>query len=91
MPISIRSPNTNAVTERAIKSIRNECLDYFIILTQKQLKWILKKYIEYYNQHRPHQGIEQRIPKGFGTSNKGKIIPKPVLNGLIHTFERIAA
>ena len=48
-------------------------------------------FFEYYNYHRPHQGIGQKIPKGFRTSGKGEIISNPILNGLIHTFERKAA
>jgi len=33
---------------------RQECLDWFIIFSEKQLRNILKSYMEYYNNFRPH-------------------------------------
>jgi hypothetical protein len=53
----------------------------------------VKAYLTYYNQQRPHQGIEQRIPARFNAlsqslSNqaKSKVISTPVLHGLHHTY-----
>jgi hypothetical protein len=43
------SPNLNAYAERFIRSVRHECLDWFIIFSEKQLRNILKQYMEYYN------------------------------------------
>ena len=57
------SPNMNAYAERFVRSIRQECLDYFIIFTYGQLRNIVKSYIEYYNNYRPHQGLKG-IPNG---------------------------
>lgn len=48
--------------ERFIGSLRRECLDFFLIVHRKQLHNLVKAYLTYYNQQRPHQGIEQRIP-----------------------------
>jgi len=41
-----------------------ETLFLFVVLVQNQLYIVVKKYVEYYNTKRPHQGIEQRVPKG---------------------------
>ena len=57
------SPNLNAYAERFIRSIRQECLDWFVIFSEKQLRNILKSYMEYYNKFRPHQGLGA-IPEG---------------------------
>ena len=57
------SPDMNAYAERFVRSIRQECLDYFIIITYGQLHRIVKSYIDYYNNYRPHQGLKG-IPNG---------------------------
>ncbi len=97
---SVKAPNmllsaphgVNSICERWISSVRNEILDYFIIFNQKQLYNILKEYIEnYYNCKRPHQGIEQRIPRGYKVKNTGKVKSRPILFGLNQEYYREAA
>jgi transposase InsO family protein len=86
------SPNMNAHAERFIGSVRQECLDWFILLSYKQINRILSEYIDYYNTMRPHQGIMQNIPEGYTPTNrKGRIVRKPVLSGLWHHYYREAA
>jgi hypothetical protein len=45
---------------------------------------VVKGYIAFFNQARPHQGIEQKIPEGTTSEEKevrkGKIVAFPVLN-----------
>ena len=81
----------NSIAERFIGSVRRELLDHFIIFGQNQLYSILQEYVEYYNSKRPHQGIEQRVPKGYITKNCGKIKSRPVLFGLNYEYYREAA
>ena len=89
--ISVNAPNMNSIAERFVKSVRVEALDYFIILNQKQLKNILSEYICYYNTMRPHQGIDQNIPKYRKPKTDGKIVKIPILSGLHHHYSRTAA
>jgi len=89
--ISVKASDMNAIAERFVRNARQEALDYFIILSRKQLKDILTEYINYYNTMRPHQGINQQIPKKYGPKTKGKIIKMPVLSGLHHHYFRTAA
>jgi transposase InsO family protein len=84
-----QAPKANAHCERLIGTMKRECLDHFLILNQYQLKHIVTAFAGYYNQHRPHQGIKQRIPAKLSQprsqlSNqvKGKVIATPMLNGL---------
>lgn len=93
VPTSIQAPNMNAIAERFVRSIRNEALDNFILINQKQISKIITSYVEYYNSMRPHQGINS-IPRGkppdegtsdFSTKN---IISKPILGGLHHHYFR---
>lgn len=88
-----QAPKANATCERLIGTMKRECLDHFLIFSQYQLKRIVSNYADYYNQHRAHQGIEQRIPDKFSKprpplSNqvKGKVIATPFLNGLHHSY-----
>ena len=52
---------------------------------------MLREYVEYYNTKRPHQGIEQRVPKGYDIRNDGKIKFRPILFGLNYDYYREAA
>src|SRR5215471_8155512 len=47
----------NAICERFLGSVRRDCLDHLLILHEKQLQHVLKAYMDYFNQARPHQGI----------------------------------
>lgn len=86
------SPNMNAYAERFVRSIRNDCLDHFIIFTQGQLRRIVKGYVDYYNNYRPHQGLKG-IPNGppGPVSGTGRIKQKPLLFGLHNHYYRDAA
>jgi len=90
-----RTPRANAVCERFLGSVRRECLDHFLILQEKHLHRLLKTYVVYYNQARPHQGIRQRIPDPPTLSappphQPNQVISIPVLGGLHHNYQRAA-
>ncbi len=89
------APRANAICERFLGSVRRECLDHLLILQEKQLQRILRAYVEYFNRARPHQGINQQIPEGYGEPvlphhDDGKILALPVLGGLHHDYRRSA-
>ena len=76
-------------------SVRRECLDHQFILQEKQLHRVLRAYVQYFNQARPHQGIKQQIPDHYGEPGRadredGKILALPVLGGLHHDYCRSA-
>jgi transposase InsO family protein len=88
----VRAPRANAYCERFIGSVRRECLDHILILSEKQLRRLVKEYVQYFNADRPHQGIDQRIPSGVGpSSGEGEIVTRPVLGGLHHAYRRDVA
>ncbi len=88
--ISPKAPNMNAFAERFVGSIRREAFDWFILFSERQIRNILKEYINYYNKQRPHQGLDQEIPEGYDPSTEGEVISKPILSGLYHHYERAA-
>ena len=57
-----RAPNANAFSERWIRSVRQECLDKILVLSEGHLWRVLKEYQTYYNTRRPHQSLEQQSP-----------------------------
>jgi transposase InsO family protein len=85
----VRAPNANAYAERWVRSVREECLDHLLILNQAHLWRVLKRYVEYYNEARPHQGIEQRIPVTPEQSpGSGVVTHRKVLGGIINDYYR---
>lgn len=74
-----------------------------LILGEKHLHRVVKEYVRYYNEARPHQGIDQAIPQevegyvqkappGVDVTDEanGKVIRWPVLGGLHHDYRRAA-
>ena len=87
-----RAPNANAYAERWVRSVREECLDHLLIINEQHLHYVLREYLQYYNQARPHQGLRQQIPAL--TSHQpghGVVQRREVLGGLIHDYCREAA
>jgi transposase InsO family protein len=56
------SPKMNAVCERVIGTIRRECLDWLIPLSESHLRFILKFWIRHYNYGRPHMSLGPGVP-----------------------------
>jgi len=57
-----RSPTANAICERVIGSIRRECLDWLIPLSESHLRSTLKSWIAHYNHARPHMALGPGVP-----------------------------
>src|SRR6266700_1499668 len=86
------APRANAICERYLRSVRQECLDHLLISSEKQLQRVLNEYVAYFNQARPHQGIEQQIPQRRrsvpSSQDAGnKVIALPVVGGLRRDYQ----
>ena len=87
-----RAPNANAVAERWIRSVREECLDHLLILNEAHLRRVLTAYVAYYNEARPHQGLDQCTPIAPDRPySHGVIRRRDVLGGLLHDYYREVA
>jgi hypothetical protein len=88
----IQAPRANAICERLLGSVRRDCLDHVLIVSEAHLRRVLKEYVAYFNRSRPHQGIDQRIPDGEDTptGTSGKVVSFPVLGRLHHEYRRVA-
>lgn len=58
----IASPKANAICERLIGTIRRECLDWLIPLSESHLRGILREWIGHYNRGRPHSALGPGVP-----------------------------
>ncbi len=89
--IPYEAPNANAMAERWVRSVRDECLDRLIILNERHLRRVLMEYLIYYNARRPHQGLEQDSPRGLEPAlTEGPIRYRNVLGGIIRDYYREA-
>ncbi len=87
-----QSPWQNPYAERLIGSIRRECLDHLIVLNEGHLRKILKEYVRYYNQSRPHLSLDRNapIPRDMEPPSQGPIVAFPEVGGLHHRYTRTA-
>lgn len=87
----VRAPNANTYAERWVRSVREECLDKLLIWNETHLWHVMRDYVDYYNQSRPHQGIGQQTPvPQLKQKPVGAIRCRSVL-GIINDYYRDAA
>jgi putative transposase len=94
----VRSPQANALCERLLGTLRRECLDYLIPLTEDHLRPILQAWVCHYNTGRPHMawgpGLPQPLlPAPVPLQEHRHLVPphlqvvaRPILGGLHHEY-----
>jgi len=93
------SPQANAICERVIGTIRRECLDWLIPMSEGHLRSILKSWVEHYNRGRPHSSLGPGVPDPpdiLATVRKAEtrhrlgegvaVLAESVLGGLHHEY-----
>ena len=90
--IAFRSPWQSPYVERLIGSIRRECLDHLIVLTEGHLRRFLSDYFVYYHEARPHLSLERNspVPRSVQPPEDGKVVARAYLDGLHHCYTRAA-
>src|SRR5215831_6150943 len=58
----IASPKANSIVERVIGTVRRECLDWLIPMSEAHLRSILREWTTHYNQGRPHSSLGPGVP-----------------------------
>ena len=94
-----RSPTANAVCERLIGTMRRECLDWLVPISEPHLRSILKIWVSHYNSSRPHMALGPGVPDPptkavtFQTQQSRHriregfvVLAKSVLGGLHHDY-----
>src|SRR6266404_5403040 len=87
------SPWQNPFAERLIGSVRRECLDHVLVLSERHLRRILTRYFAYYHRARTHLSLDKDAPHGrpIEWPELGQIIPIREVGGLHHRYVRRAA
>jgi putative transposase len=94
----VRSPQANALCERLLGTLRRECLDLLISLTESHLRRFLNEWVLHYNEGRPHMSLGPRIPQAppylpaLLQSHRHRmpaylqVAERPILGGLHHEY-----
>ena len=79
--------------QRVIGSIRRECLDYIVIFNERHLCRVLSWYVDYYHRTRTHLSLDKDCPdpRPVMPPGSGRVVAIPQVNGLHHSYERLAA
>ena len=88
------SPWQSPFVERLIGSVRRECLDHVVVLSERHLCRILTRYFAYYHRSRTHLSLDKNTPdtRPIARPAFGHIIIQiPEVGGLHHRYERRAA
>src|SRR5262245_56425279 len=88
-----RSPWQNPFAERLIGSVRRECLEHVVVLSERHLRRILTAYLAYYHRTRTHLSLDKDAPdvRPIELPEAGRIMQIPEVGGLHHRYVRQAA
>lgn len=88
-PTAPASPWQNGVAQRLIGSIRRECVDHIIVLSEAHLRRILRSYSRYYNDTRTHRSLDKDAPVSRPVQRTGIMKSHAILGGLHHHYARV--
>jgi putative transposase len=95
-----RAPQTNAIAERFVRTVRAECLDWLLFVNRRHLERVLRTFVEHYNTPRPQRSLNLQPPQAAEPPQRAQPPPTPAvdeirrhdhLGGLIHEYYRDAA
>ena len=97
----MQSPQANALCERLIGTLRRECLDWIIPLTEQHLRRTLRSWLAHYNRGRPHSSLGPGLPdpplnfpvqlqrQRHRFDRSSRVAAHSILNGLHHEYSRL--
>jgi putative transposase len=93
-----RSPQANALCERLLGTLRRECVDFVIPLTEHHLHGILTEWVQHDNHGRPHMALGPGIPQPpphlptplqahrHQLPEHLRVVARPILSSLHHEY-----
>jgi putative transposase len=94
-----RSPQANALCERLLGTLRRECLDFVMPLTENHLRRLLHEWVWHYNAGRPHMALGPGMPQPPASLPVPRhihrhrlpahlhVVAYPILGGLYHEYQ----
>ena len=75
-----------------IGTLRRELLDHVIVLGERHLLRLLRQYVAYYNEDRPHMSLARDAPvsRAVQPPSGGRVVALPRVGGLHHRYSRAA-
>jgi putative transposase len=58
----VHAPKANAISERFVRTVRSECLDWLLILNRRHLERVLRVFVHHCNGHRAHRSLNLTPP-----------------------------
>jgi len=89
----VSSPRANAFAVRFVRTVRQDCLDHLLVVSQRHAEALLAEYVCHYNEARPHRclDLDPQLPRpAISTTGDGKVICGDLLGGIVHQYERVA-
>jgi putative transposase len=87
-----QAPQANAYAERFVRTVRNEFLDWVLIIGRRHLQHVLRIYTQHYNRERPHRGLTLQLPQPRAPAQpQDDVQRRDRLGGLVHEYYRAAA
>ena len=90
----VRAPQANAIAERWVRTVCNECLDHVLVFGRRLLEQILRGYVTHFNSERPHRSLELAAPAGPPRSRGSPSLDirrRDVVGGLLDEYYAPAA
>ncbi len=94
----VRSPQANSLCEMLIGTLRRECLDWMIPVSDEHLRKTLRSWLAHYNRGRPHSSLGPSLPDLIDNlpvrlqrqrhcfDRPSRVVTHPMLNGLHHEY-----
>ncbi len=98
----VRCPQANSLCERLIGTLRRECLDWIIPVSEEHLRKTLRSWLPHYNRGRPHSSLGPSLPapllnvpvrlqrQRHRFDRACRVVTCPVMNGLHHEYTLVA-
>jgi putative transposase len=94
----VQMPRMNAICERWVLTCRRELLDRTLIWNQRHLLHALREFEQFYNAHRPHQGIANARPlralpapiPELDAATRLHVRRRDRLGGILHEYQHAA-
>ncbi len=92
------APKANAFCERLIGTLRRECLDWILPLSEDHIRSVVREWAAHYNRGRPHMSLGPGVPEPneiypaaplphrHEIPPDARLISTPVLGGLHHEY-----